>query len=89
MRMAEVVGTMGDDQDSMNMEADIQHLLAGASGACMAKAIRGIATRVEDAVAKVVAPPQAAWVTMDGALVLQAAIIKQVQHTKWKLDMSK
>ena len=32
-RMAEVVGTTGDNQDSVNMEADIQHLLARASGA--------------------------------------------------------
>ena len=37
--MAEVVSTMGDDQDSVNMEADIQHSLARASGARMAKAI--------------------------------------------------
>ena len=32
-RMAEVVGTTGDDQDSVNMDANIQHSLAGASGA--------------------------------------------------------
>ena len=55
LRMAEVVGMTGDDQDSVNMAVNVQHSLAGASGACMAKAIRGIATRVEDAVAKVVA----------------------------------
>ena len=39
LRMAEVVGMMGDDQDSVNMEANVQHLLVGASGARMAKAI--------------------------------------------------
>ena len=55
--MAEVVGTMGNNQDSVNMEANVQHLLAGASGAHMAEAIRGITTRLEDAVAKVAAPP--------------------------------
>ena len=59
-RMAEVVGTMGDNQDSVNMEAEIQQSLAGASGAHMAEAIQGIASRMEDAVAKVVAPPRAA-----------------------------
>ena len=56
MRMVEVVGTMGDDQDSVNMEADVQQSLTGASGARMAEMIQGIATRVEDAVAKVVTP---------------------------------
>ena len=71
------------------MEADIQHLLAGASGACMAKAIWGITTRVEDAVAKVVAPPQAARANMDGARALHAAIIKQVRHAHHKLDTAK
>ena len=55
--MAEVVAMMGGNQDSVNMEADIQQSLAGASGACMAKAIQGIANRMEDTVAKVVAPP--------------------------------
>ena len=62
-RMVEVVGMTGDNQDLVNMEANIQHSLAGASGARMAKAIQGIATRVEDVVAKVVAPPWAARAT--------------------------
>ena len=39
LQMAEVVGTTGDDQDSVNMEADVQHSLAGASGALMAEVI--------------------------------------------------
>ena len=62
-RMAEVVGTTGNKQDSVNMEADVQHSLAGASGAHMAEAIQGIANCVEDAVAKVVAPPWAVQAT--------------------------
>ena len=32
-RMAEVVGTTGDNQDSVNMEGEVQQSLAGASGA--------------------------------------------------------
>ena len=39
------------------MEANVQQLLAGPSGARMAEAIQGIASRIEDVVAKVVAPP--------------------------------
>ena len=62
-RMVEVVGMTGDNQDLVNMEANIQHSFAGASGARMAKAIQGIATRVEDVVAKVAAPPWAARAT--------------------------
>ena len=77
-RIAEVVGTTGDDKDSVNMEADVQQSLVGASGARMAEAIRGIASRVEDAVAKVVSPPRAARATSDGARAPHAAIIKQV-----------
>ena len=42
------------------MEADVQQSLVGALGARMAEAIQGIASRVEDAVAKVVAPPHVA-----------------------------
>ena len=60
------------------METDIQQSLYGASGACMAEAIRGIASRVEDAVTKVVAPPCAARAATDKARVPHAAIIKQV-----------
>ena len=75
-RMAEVVGTMGDDQDSVNMEADIQQSLVDASGARMAEAIQGIASRMEDAVAKVVSPPRAARATPDGAWAPHAAAIK-------------
>ena len=64
LRMAEVVGTTGNDnQDLVNMEADVQHSLAGASGARMAEAIQRITTHVEDAVAKVVAPPRAVQAT--------------------------
>ena len=44
----------------------------------MAEAIQGIASRVEDAVAKVVAPPRVAQATMDGARAPHAAVIKQV-----------
>ena len=75
-RMAEVVGTTGDDQDLVNMEADIQQLLASALGARMAEAIRGIASRMEDAVAKVVSPSRAARATPEGAWVPHAAAIK-------------
>ena len=67
------------------MEADVQQSLIGASGACMAEAIQGIAFWVEDAVAKVVAPPRAARTTMVGARAPHAAIIKEVQHTNRKL----
>ena len=34
--MVEVVGMTDNDQDSVNMETNVQQLLAGASGACMA-----------------------------------------------------
>ena len=88
-RMAEVVGTTGDNQDSVNMEANIQQSLAGASGARMAKAIQGIASRVEDKVAKVVAPPRAAQATTDGARAPHATVIKQVRHAHRKLLMAK
>ena len=75
-RMAEVVGTTGNDQDSVNMEADVQQSLIGASGARMVEAIQGIAFHVEDAVAKVVSPPHASRATPDGARVPHAAAIK-------------
>ena len=71
------------------MEADVQQSLVGASGACMAEAIRGIASRVEDAVAKVVSPPRAARATPDGARAPHAAVIKQVQHANRKLLAAK
>ena len=67
------------------MEANVQQSLVGASGARMAEAIRGIASRMEDAVAKVVSPPRAARATLDEARALHAAVIKQVQHANWKL----
>ena len=60
------------------MEADVQQSLIDASGACMAEAIRGITSRVEDAVAKVVAPPCVAQATTDGAWAPHAAVIKQM-----------
>ena len=75
-RMAEVVGTTGDDQDSVNMEADVQQSLVGTSGARMVEAIKGIASRMVDAVAKVVSPPRAARATSDGARAPHAAAIK-------------
>ena len=62
-RMAEVVGTTGDNQDSVNMEANVQNSHTEASGARMTEVIQEIATRVEDAVAKVVAPPWVARAT--------------------------
>ena len=55
----------------------------------MAEAIRGITSRIEDAVAKVVAPPRAARATIDEAWALHAAIIKQVRHVNWKLLAAK
>ena len=58
------------------MEADVQQSLVSASGARTAEAIRGIASRVEDAVAKVVSPPRAARATPEGARVPHAAAIK-------------
>ena len=80
-----MVGTTGDNQDSVNMEADVQQSLVGASGAHMVEAIQGIASRVEDAVAKVVAPPRSVRATLDGARAPHAAVIKQVQHANRKL----
>ena len=71
------------------MEANVQQSLVGASGACIAEAIQGIASRIEDAVAKVVAPPRAARATTDGARAPHTAIIKQVRHTNWKLLAAK
>ena len=88
-RMAEVVGTTSDNQDSVNMEADVQQSLVGALGACMAEAMRGIASCMEDAVAKVVAPPRAARATLDGARALHSAVIKQVRHASQKLLAAK
>ena len=67
------------------MEADVQQSLVGASGAHMAEAIWGIASRVEDAVAKVVSPPRAARVTSDEARAPHATVIKQVRHANQKL----
>ena len=58
------------------MEAEVQQSLVGASGALMAEAIQGIASRVEDAVAKVVSPPRAARATPEGARAPHAAAIK-------------
>ena len=55
----------------------------------MAEAIQEIASHVEDTVAKVVAPPQAVPVTMEGTHVTHATIIKQVHHVHWKLDAAK
>ena len=55
----------------------------------MAEAIQGIASCMEDMVAKVVAPPRGAWTTMDGACMLHAAIIKQLHHVHRKLDAAK
>ena len=55
----------------------------------MVEAIQGIASRVEDAVAKVVSPPRAARVTSDGARAPQAAVIKQVRHANRKLLVAK
>ena len=71
------------------MEADVQQSLVGASGGRMAEAIRGITSRVEDAVAKVVSPPRAARMTSDGARAPHAAVIKQVRHVNWKLLAAK
>ena len=39
LQMAKVVGTMGDDQVSVNMEVNVQQSLTGASGARMAEAV--------------------------------------------------
>ena len=55
----------------------------------MAEAIQGIATHVEDTVAKVVAPPWVVRATSDGARAPHAAIIKQVHHVHCKLDTAK
>ena len=55
----------------------------------MAEAIQGIATRVEDVVAKVVAPPWVARATLDSAQAPHAAVIKQVRHAHRKLDVAK
>ena len=58
------------------MQADVQKSLIGASGARMAEAIRGITSRMEDAVAKVVSLPHASRATPDGARAPHAAAIK-------------
>ena len=58
------------------MEANVQQSLTGASGACMAKAIQGVASHVKDAVAKVVVPPRVVQATMDGACMLHTTINK-------------
>ena len=71
------------------MEADVQQSLVGASGARMVEAIQGIASRVEDAVAKVVSPPRAARATPEGARVPHTAAIKQVRHAARKLLAAK
>ena len=55
----------------------------------MAEAIQGIATRMEDAVAKVVAPPRAARAALEGARAPHTAVIKQVCHAHRKLDAGK
>ena len=55
----------------------------------MAEAIQGIASRVEDAVAKVVSPPRAARATPDVARAPHAAVIKHVRHANWKLLAAK
>ena len=60
------------------MEADVQQSLVGALGARMVEAIQGIASHVEDAVAKVVAPPRVVRATSDGARAPHAVVIKQV-----------
>ena len=71
------------------MEAKIQQSLAGASGAHMAKAIQGIDCHMEDAVAKVVAPPRVVQATMAGTRAPHPAIIKQVRHAHQKMDAAK
>ena len=55
----------------------------------MVEAIQGIASRVEDAVAKVVAPPCAVRATLDGARAPHATVIKQVQHANRMLLTAK
>ena len=55
----------------------------------MVEAIQAIASRVEDAVAKVVSPPHAARATLDGAWAPHAAVIKQVRHANRKLLAAK
>ena len=55
----------------------------------MAEAIWGIASRVEDAVAKVVSPPRAVQAASDGARAPHAAVIKQVRHANRKLLTAK
>ena len=71
------------------MEAEVQQSLVGASGARMAQAIQGIASRMEDAVAKVVSSPCAARATPDGARAPHATVIKQVRHVTRKLLAAK
>ena len=71
------------------MEAEVQQSLVGASGARMAQAIRGIASCVEDAVAKFVSAPCAARATSDETRAPHATVIKQVRHATRKLLVAK
>ena len=84
-----MVGMMGHNFNLINKEAKLQQSLVGASRAHLVQVIHVIANHVEDAVAKVVVPPQAAWATADGACALHAAVIKQVHHMHRKMDAAK
>ena len=53
--MAQLLGQGPGDDESVNMEADIQHSLEGERGDRLVKALQGVAQRVEAEVPRVVA----------------------------------
>ena len=53
--MAQLLGQGLGDNESVNMEADIQHSLEGERGDRLVKALQGVAQRVEAEVPRVVA----------------------------------
>ena len=54
-KMAQMIGQEAGDDESVNMEADIQHSLTGEAGERLVQALQGVAQRVEAKVPRVVA----------------------------------
>ena len=54
-KMAQMIGQEAGDDESVNMEADIQHSLTGEAGERLVQALQGVAQRVEAEVPRVVA----------------------------------
>ena len=64
-------------------------MLAGDTGVRLAEAIQGLAGRVEDAVATVVAAPKSGRAAPEGERAPHSAVIKQVRHAQRKMDSAK